>query len=131
MIENNRIIMIIKIAIIVLILAVLIGLIVTGALIGWGPFSFIKFNKEPINLSETQYEVMSTSGYEQINDKMIFGTTYLPEDDKDKRGIVILSHGYGGTSEMNQFISKSLSQAGIAVYAFDFPGGSKKSKSDG
>ncbi len=39
-----------------LMIACLIGLIVTGAKVGWGPFAFIKYSKEPTLLSANEYK---------------------------------------------------------------------------
>lgn len=111
--------------------AVLTGLIVTGAVIGWGPFAFIKYNKKPICLAEEKQEYTAEDIWLKNGKKNIFGTLYEAESDNKNQPIAILSHGYNGNSVYNKFIAESLASSGISVYAFDFCGGGTKSKSDG
>ncbi len=114
---------------IVLAVALLIGLIATGKAWGWGPFSFLRVR--PVSVSEQPFQYEQSTVYCQNGDKNIYGTLYVPKDGQDKRGIVILSHGFNGTSTGNAYLAKSFASSGIAVYAFDFCGGSIISKSDG
>ena len=118
-------------ALVVLLVACLIGLAVTGAMIGWGPFAFIKYSRKPVSVSEQPYEYTATETHCRNGEKDIYGTFYVPEDGEQTRGIVILSHGFNSTSAKNAFVAKSLASSGIAVYAFDFCGGSLSGKSDG
>ena len=111
---------------IILLLLCLIGLVVTGSNVGWGPFAFLKYNKKPILLSDVEFQYTIEELW--IENK-IYGKLYKVNE--TKRPIVILSHGYNGSNEYNKFIAKSLAKSGINVYAFDFRGGGTKSKSDG
>jgi dienelactone hydrolase len=114
---------------IVLAIAFLIGLIATGKAYGWGPFSFLRVR--PVSVSQQPFTYEQSKVYCKNGDKDIYGTLYVPKDGQDKRGIVILSHGFNGTSTGNAYLAKSFASSGIAVYAFDFCGGSVISKSDG
>lgn len=58
----------------------------------------------------------------------IYGRAFIPEG-KDPFPLVIFSHGYGYNISFLE--SGRLAAAGIAVYEFDFCGGSPWSKSDG
>lgn len=126
-----KIIKVLMAAIAFLCVAVLTGLIVTGAVIGWGPFAFIKYNKKPICLAEEKQEYTAEDIWLKNGKKNIFGTLYKAESDNKNQPIAILSHGYNGNSVYNKFIAESLASSGISVYAFDFCGGGTKSKSDG
>ena len=114
-----------------LMIACLIGLIVTGAKVGWGPFAFIKYSKEPTLLSTTEYKYSTEETWLKNGEKSIYGTLYKADTQSKKQPIAILSHGYNSSSEYNKYIAKSLAMSGISVYAYDFCGGSTKSKSDG
>lgn len=114
-----------------LMIACLIGLVVTGAKIGWGPFAFIKYNKKPTLLSTTEYKYSTEEMWLKNGENSIYGTIYKSDTQSKKRAIAILSHGYNGNSEYNKYIAKSLAMSGISVYAYDFCGGGTKSKSDG
>lgn len=126
-----KIIKVLMAAIAFLCVAVLTGLIVTGAVIGWGPFAFIKYNKKPICLAEEKQKYTAEDIWLKNGEKNIFGTLYKAESGDKNQPIAILSHGYNGNSVYNKFIAESLASSGISVYAFDFCGGGTKSKSDG
>ena len=74
----------------------------------------------------TVYELPFDSG-----DLHIFGQVYLPEDGSDIHPVVILSHGFQARYYYNEDYAKALAASGIAVYLFDFPGGSMESASGG
>lgn len=114
-----------------LLAACLLGLIITGAVIGWGPFAFIKYNKKPICLAKEKQKYTAEGIWLKNGKKNIFGTLYKAESGNKNQPIAILSHGYNGNSVYNKFIAESLASSGISVYAFDFCGGGTKSKSDG
>lgn len=114
-----------------LMIACLIGLVVTGAKVGWGPFAFIKYNKEPTLLSTTEYKYSTEETWLKNGEKSIYGTLYKADTQSEKQPIAILSHGYNGSSEYNKYIAESLAMSGISVYAYDFCGGGTKCKSDG
>ena len=61
-------------------------------------------------------------------DKEVYGNLYYPADGQ-KHGAVILSHGYNGCG--SDFVNecKTLASNGFVAYAYDFCGGSNKSKS--
>ncbi len=100
-----------------LLAACLLGLIITGAQIGWGPFAFIKYNKKPICLAEEKQKYSAENIWLKNGKKNIFGTLYKAESGNKNQPIAILSHGYNGNSVYNKFIAKSLASSGISVYA--------------
>ena len=63
--------------------------------------------------------------------KELAGTLYLPDDGREQREVVILSHGLNATAAYNMPYIEALTSAGVAVYAFDFYGGSHWGKSGG
>lgn len=67
------------------------------------------------------------------NGKKIYGQAYIPKTD-GKLPLVITSHGLGANHESGASYAKNYAPRGIAVYTFDFCGGSNKNhenKSDG
>ena len=67
------------------------------------------------------------------NGKRIYGEAYIPITD-GKVPLVIHSHGMGSNHEAGASYGKKYAQRGIALYAFDFPGGSNsnnENRSDG
>ena len=97
--------------------ACLLGLIITGAQIGWGPFAFIKYNKKPICLAEEKQKYTAEDIWLKNGRKNIFGTLYKAESGNKNQPIAILSHGYNGNSVYNKFIAEFLASSGISVYA--------------
>lgn len=117
---GGKIVKVLIVIIVFLTVAVLIGLVATGAAIGWGPFAFIKYNKKPICLAEEKKEYTVEDIWLKNGAENIFGTLYKAESDDENQPIAILSHGYNGSSIYNKFIAKSLASSRISVYAFDF-----------
>ena len=70
-------------------------------------------------------EVWCTNG-----NKRIYGVLYLPER-KGRVPLLIYSHGLSDTHAKGELYATSLAARGIAVYCFDFCGGSDESKSNG
>jgi len=66
----------------------------------------------------------------ETDDKTIYGTIYMPKGE-GKYPAVILSHGYNGVN--SDFIKECryFAENGYVAYAFDFCGGSTRSKSSG
>jgi len=62
------------------------------------------------------------------HNRNISGQLYLPK--KDKFYVVILSHGFNGSSDDFAEYAKILAENGIGACIFDFCGGSLRSKSD-
>ncbi|MGF6907131.1 alpha/beta hydrolase [Fusobacterium sp. PH5-44] len=89
-------------------------------------------SEQTVNSESTNYnykiEEMSIA---TDNGKKIYGQLYLPDHLDKKIPIVISAHGYGGTHKNNKDYAEALARQGIAVYNFDFCGGSLDSKSDG
>ena len=62
--------------------------------------------------------------------KKVFGTLYKPDGVK-KAPLVVVSHGFGGTSQFLKGYGEALAPLGYAVYCYDFCGGSPFSRSEG
>lgn len=63
--------------------------------------------------------------------KNIYGVAYIPKDGKQRHPLMILSHGFGASHAWLMAYGTGLAEQGIAVYTYDFCGGSQMSKSDG
>lgn len=61
----------------------------------------------------------------------IYGIASIPQGGKQKKPLVIMSHGYGGNVRNCQAYADTLARLGYAVYRFDFCGGGRNSKSGG
>lgn len=75
----------------------------------------LKFDKEVVEI--------------EYSGRKIHGVSYLPITQK-KSPIVIFSHGFNGTNVDFTMHSEYLAANGVAVYCFDFCGGSVNSESD-
>ncbi|MBM7642677.1 alpha/beta hydrolase [Streptococcus loxodontisalivarius] len=58
----------------------------------------------------------------ESNGNRIYGRALLPDTD-EAVPTVILSHGFGGNHEQEETLQEDLAASGIAVYSFDFSGG--------
>ena len=64
-------------------------------------------------------------------DKKIYGELYRPAGslsgesaDSEKPPILIMSHGFNGSSEAMRYEAERMAKRGVAVYCYDFCGGS-------
>ncbi|TCD54409.1 alpha/beta fold hydrolase [Alloscardovia theropitheci] len=73
--------------------------------------------------SVTERDISFTS-----DGKNIYGRALIPQSD-GRIPTVIFSHGFGGNYEQESTLQEAIATAGIAVYAFDFAGGSGYSPS--
>ena len=76
---------------------------------------------------ETQYTIINKNVYR--DGKKIYGELYVPETESFP--LIIFSHGLGGNHTGSRDFGETLGSNGIAVYIFDFMGGSYESLSDG
>ncbi len=60
--------------------------------------------------------------------RKIYGKWFFPED-REIKGAVILSHGYNGIHEDFDYECTTFAENGYLAYAFDFSGGSVRTKS--
>ena len=88
----------------------------------------------PANVdSAATYEYEVREIWCENNGKRIYGEAYIPVTD-GRSPLVIHSHGLGSNHEAGASYGKKYAKRGIAVYAFDFPGGSNENnenRSDG
>lgn len=61
----------------------------------------------------------------------IYGIAYIPKGGNGKYPTLILSHGFGASHSALMGYGQHLAAQGIAVYTYDFSGGSNFSKSEG
>ena len=66
-----------------------------------------------------------------IENGIIYGKSFIPEDAEGKLPTVILSHGYNSCHEDLSDLASALAEQGVFAYAYDFRGGSLHSKSSG
>ena len=66
------------------------------------------------------------------NDKKLYARAYIP-DVQGQVSLVIYSHGLGASVEHDEEVQKTLAKSGVAVFSFEFAGGSSSSspKSEG
>ncbi|MFP7493875.1 alpha/beta fold hydrolase [Terribacillus saccharophilus] len=82
--------------------------------------------------SDEKYSYTTENIGLEVNGMEIFGKAYIPESSGQKEfPAVIYSHGYASTHNADNSVLKSLAMSGIAVYTFDFRGGSNQSQSEG
>ncbi|MBQ6523103.1 MAG: alpha/beta fold hydrolase [Atopobiaceae bacterium] len=63
-------------------------------------------------------------------EQRIYGKLFVPKAKGPFMGVVC-SHGFNGTHASPERYARRFAAAGFAAYAFDFPGGSEESRSDG
>ena len=89
---------------------------------------------QPANVDpEATYDYEVREIWCENNGQKIYGEAYIPITD-GKSPLVIHSHGLGANHESGASYGKKYAQRGIAVYTFDFRGGSNKkhkNRSDG
>lgn len=88
------------------------------------------FQKKGETAMESQNNYTIKELYSKRDNLNLYGQAYIPLG-KDIYPTVIISHGYNGSYQYSVPYAKSLAEAGIASYIFDFSGGSVNSKSDG
>ena len=66
-----------------------------------------------------------------LEDKYIYGKTFLPQDGRETHPVVILCHGIGVNHHHTENFAMMFAERGIASYAFDFCGGGETSQSSG
>ncbi len=74
--------------------------------------------------------IRSEERFVRAGEKRIYGRAFLPEG-PGKHPAVILSHGYNGCHADFERECRFFARQGILAYAFDFCGGSTRSKSTG
>lgn len=78
-----------------------------------------------------KYEITEKEMPCEYGENRIYGKVYIPETDKEKLPVMILSHGYNGTGESMADFARGLAECGVITYHYDFCGGSNYSKSSG
>lgn len=81
-----------------------------------------------MNVKSYTYEIKEIPS--KVKEQNIYGVAYIP-DTKDKVPLVIFAHELCSTHKSGEGYAKELATRGIAVYTFDFRGGSEESRSDG
>ncbi len=123
---------IVFIVLLIIFVACLIGLIVTGYMIGWGPFATLRYyNRVTYDITDSKYDYVREKHTIEGPNGTIAGYLFIPDNGKQTQQIVILSHGLATEQWHNLNTADSLASAGIMVFMFDYCGGSVHSESDG
>lgn len=78
-----------------------------------------------------QSKLLSAKELTIVNgERNIYGLLNKPQDNGQKQGIVIVSHGFNGTHHFGRNYFEAFNQLGYQCYTFDFPCGSIHSQSD-
>ncbi|MGN1026127.1 MAG: alpha/beta hydrolase [Faecousia sp.] len=113
-------------------IACLIGLIVTGYMIGWGPFATLRYyNRVTYNISDTKYTYTREKKTIEGPNGTIVGYLFTPDTGTGSGQLVILSHGLATEQWHNLNTADSLASAGLQVFLFDYCGGSIHAESSG
>lgn len=106
-------------------------------LLGWkagiGPLAYLRYDMFSLSKDTcpvVEEEMICGNGKEQLTG-MLYRPQYSSDKQKKRQRLVIFCHGLNGTAEKNRFYCRKLAESGIAVYAFDFKGGSTEGKSGG
>ena len=114
----------------VVILAPLVGLLVTGYQIGWGPFSSLQwYNSNCYTFSDQKSDYKIIDKEIKGKNGTIRGKLYYVEK-KEKQPLVVFSHGLNTTMITLHTTCQSLASSGISVFSFDYCGGATNSSSD-
>lgn len=98
---------------------------------GQKPISEAKAESSDTNVPGAENTGCTVSELRLSRDGMnIYGELYLPAA-AAPMPLAILSHGFGATHSAMEGYAKVLAGNGIAVYVYDFTGGSNRSRSDG
>jgi len=110
----------------------LIGLAVTGYMIGWGPFARLRYrNCVTYDISDTKCRYTQERKQLEGPNGTIVGYLFTPDTEAEPGRLVILSHGLATEQWHNLNTANSLAAAGIRVFMFDYCGGSIHAESDG
>ena len=85
---------------------------------------------QSIQNDKKEYEFTSEKHTVAYGGKTVYGTLYTPVG-AGKCGAVILSHGYNGSGSDFKAECEYCAKHGYIAYAFDFCGGSARSRSSG
>jgi dipeptidyl aminopeptidase/acylaminoacyl peptidase len=118
---------------------VLCMLVVIMIMVGCSKHNNVKENETKMNSEKITNETIKDKEKKNIEvkelvikeeGKEIYGKLYYPED-AGKHPAIILSHGYNGANSDFESECKYFAQNGYVAYAYDFCGGSVRSKSSG
>lgn len=123
--------LIVAVILLVIALACLIGLIVTGYMIGWGPFAQLRYyNKVDYQIADVSCDYTRERREIKGPNGTIVGYLFTPQD-AEPGPLIILSHGLATEQWHNLNTANSLACAGLRVFIFDYCGGSIHAESDG
>lgn len=115
-----------------ILIACLIGLAVTGYMIGWGPFARLRYyNRVTYDITEQQCDYRREKRTIDGPNGTIVGYLFTPQTEVDPGRLIVLSHGLATEQWHNLNTADSLACAGLRVFMFDYCGGSIHAESDG
>lgn len=91
----------------------------------------ISCNAQSKPAGEEQFTFQTQEMPLNLNGQNIFGLAYIPENVEGRLPVVIFSHGFSSTHMNGDSYARAMASRGYLVYAFDFRGGSTRSRSDG
>lgn len=111
----------------------LIGLAVTGYLIGWGSFGRLRFyNRNTYDMGVPKGTFSQERKPIEGPNGTIVGYLFTPDNVIEAKGpLLILSHGLATASWNNLNTATTMAAAGLRVFIFDYCGGSIHAESDG
>ena len=81
--------------------------------------------------AEPEVPLIEEELYAPNGDKNIYGVMTRPDDGQEKYPVIIMSHGFAGSSKDQKAYAEDLAKAGYACIRIDFYGGGRASKSGG
>lgn len=122
---------IVFISIAVVAVACLIGLAVTGYMIGWGPFAQLRYyNKVDYKITDASCDYNRERREIKGPNGTIVGYLFTPQG-AEPGPLIVLSHGLATEQWHNLNTANSLACAGLRVFMFDYCGGSIHAESAG
>lgn len=90
-----------------------------------------QISKDSIDWNSHSFSYTTQELPAEIDEQVIYGQIYIPDEVSEPMPAVIFSHGYGGTHSTGASYAQVLAQKGFVVYCYDFRGGSNNSQSEG
>lgn len=86
---------------------------------------------EPEEPEEPEVALIEEELYAPNGDKNIYGIMTRPDDGQEKYPVIIMSHGFAGSSNDQKSYAEDFAKQGYACIRIDFYGGGRTSKSGG
>ena len=95
-------------------------------------FDLDKIFPDPLTWPKNEKFTVEQINCQTDDGKTIYGVAFIPTGTKGQRfPTVVFSHGFNSSHRYHAHYAQKLAENGIAMYMYDFCGGSMNSKSDG